>query len=123
MPSPVSAAAEKALAKDADWIAPLLWRPEFRNVLAGALRNKVITAEGAAAVMEQAESSFLGREYLVSSRAVLRLVAASPCSAYDCEFVALAQEQRIRLLTADRQILRAFPNLAISLEKFVSSRS
>lgn len=76
MASPASAAAEKALAKDADWIAPLLWRSEFRNVLAGALRNKVITVEGAAAVMEQAEASFLGREYLVSSRDVLRLVAA-----------------------------------------------
>ena len=123
MASPASAAVEKALAKDADWIAPLLWRSEFRNVLAGALRNKVITLEGAAAVMEQAEASFLGREYLVSSRAVLRLVGASQCSAYDCEFVALAQEQGIPLLTADRQILRAFPKLTISLDKFVTSRT
>jgi predicted nucleic acid-binding protein len=123
MASPASAAAEKALAKDAHWIAPLLWRSEFRNVLAGALRNKVITTENAAAVMEQAEASFLGREYLVSSRTILHLVRASQCSAYDCEFVALAQEQGISLLTADRQILRAFPKLTISLDKFVAGRS
>jgi predicted nucleic acid-binding protein len=122
IPSPHSADVDRLVAKDSDWIVPLLWRSEFRNVLAGALRNKVITVEGATAVMEQAEASFLGREYLVSSRDVLRLVAASQCSAYDCEFVALAQEQGIPLLTADRQILRAFPKLAISLDKFVASR-
>jgi predicted nucleic acid-binding protein len=37
--------------------------------------------------------------------------------------VALAQEQGVPLLTADRQILRAFPKLAISLDKFVASRT
>jgi predicted nucleic acid-binding protein len=39
--------------------------------------------------------------------------------AYDCELVTLAEEQRMPLITADRQILRDFPNLAISLEEFV----
>jgi len=47
------------------------------------------------------------------------LVARSNCTAYDCEFVALADAERVQLVTADRQILREFPEVAISLHKFV----
>ena len=118
--SPNSRAAEKALAKDPDWIAPLLWRSEFRNVLAGALRRKLITLDGANAIAAKAESHFANHEFAVSSRAVLNLIAASACSAYDCEFVALAEDQRVPLITVDRRILRHFPRIAISLQQFVA---
>jgi predicted nucleic acid-binding protein len=117
--SPYSSVAEKAWKKDPDWIAPFLWRSEFRNVVANALRHKLIAADAAAEIIERAEGEFAGREFLVSSRAVMRLVTKSRCSAYDCEFAALAEEQDVWLLTADRQILRDFPKLAISLDKFV----
>jgi predicted nucleic acid-binding protein len=43
----------------------------------------------------------------------------SNCSTYDCEFVALAQANGARLLTVNRRILREFPEVAISLKKFV----
>ena len=55
----------------------------------------------------------------MSSDAVLQLVARSNCIAYDCEFVALAHAQGVHLITADREILREFPEVAISLEEFV----
>ncbi|MGE5214986.1 MAG: VapC toxin family PIN domain ribonuclease, partial [Nitrospirota bacterium] len=60
-----------------------------------------------------------GSEFAVSSDAVLQLVARSNCTAYDCEFIALAQAEKVQLITADRQILREFPEVAMSLEKFV----
>ncbi|WP_286191092.1 hypothetical protein [Synechococcus sp. FACHB-909] len=41
---------------------------------------------------------------------------ASDCSAYDCEFVAAALALQTRLITSDRQLLRAFPTLASPLE-------
>lgn len=119
MPSSPSAAVEKALAKDPDWIAPLLWRSEFRNALAGALRHHVLTLDAALAAIDNAERHFAGREFLVSSRAVLDLVARSSCSAYDCEFVALARQQRVPLITQDRQILRDFSDTAVALENFL----
>ena len=53
------------------------------------------------------------------SPAVLRLAAESPCSAYDCEFVALAAELRARLVTFDREILEAFPRVAVSPQRFL----
>ncbi|PYK36723.1 MAG: VapC toxin family PIN domain ribonuclease [Verrucomicrobia bacterium] len=119
IPSSHSPYVDKVLAKDPDWIAPLLWRSEFRNALAGAIRQNLITLAVANDIVDKAEWHFVNREFAVSSRAVLDLVANSVCSAYDCEFVALAEEQRIPLITMDRQILRDFPEIAISLEKFV----
>ncbi len=63
----------------------------------------------------------LGREYNVTSPQVLDLVAASTCSAYDCEFVALALDLGVPLVTVDQQVLRQFPTTAESLDDFVSS--
>jgi predicted nucleic acid-binding protein len=119
MPSSHSADVDKALAKDSDWIAPLLWRSEFRNAVAGAVRQNLITLEVANDIIDKAEWHFVDREFAVSSRAVLNLGANSGCSAYDCEFVALAEEQRLLLLTVDRQILHDFPDIAVSLEQFI----
>jgi predicted nucleic acid-binding protein len=118
MASPIAGAASKAWQRDPEWIAPLLWRSEFRNALAGALRQRVITLDAALEIAALAEAQMEGHEFLVTSAAVLSLVARCPCSAYDCEFVALAQQQKVPLLTVDRQLLRAFPATTISLEKF-----
>ncbi len=117
--SPHSDAADKAWLKDPEWIAPLIWRSEFRNALAGALRKQIVTVEAAIEIISKAEMQFAGREFLVSSSAVMQGVVNSQCSAYDCEFVALAKEQGLVLVTADREILREFPRAAISLEQFI----
>ena len=57
----------------------------------------------------------IGHEESVESEAVLRLAASSGCSAYDCEFVAAAQQLDAPLVTADRDLLKAFPALTRSL--------
>jgi predicted nucleic acid-binding protein len=69
--------------------------------------------------MEQAERWMEGREYTVRSTAVLRLSEQSRCSAYDCEFVAVAQDLGVPLITQDQQILRDFPSDAMLPETFV----
>ncbi len=37
------------------------------------------------------------------------------CSAYDCEFVALAIKLNTHLVTMDKKLLRAFPKCALAL--------
>jgi predicted nucleic acid-binding protein len=110
--------AENALRQDQEWATPFLWRSEFRNVLAGYIRRKLMPFDIAVQIMEQAEGLLKRLEYSVSSFKVLELVAHSQCSAYDCEFVALAQDLNVPLITTDNQILNSFPHLTVSLKSF-----
>lgn len=109
---------EKLYEKESHWVAPVLWRSEFRNVLALYIRKKIISLENSFEMMEQAERLMDGNEYTVSSQEVLKLVKSSSCSAYDCEFVCLAKELSIPLITEDKKILNNFPNETISLLNF-----
>jgi predicted nucleic acid-binding protein len=111
---------EAVLQQDALWAAPLLWRSEFRNVLIGLVRTDALQLEKALAIIDEAERWLTGHEYSVVSRQVLELASRSGCSAYDCEFVALAQDLEVRLVTSDRQILKAFPTIAISPSAFTA---
>lgn len=45
-------------------------------------------------------------------------VAASPCSAYDCEFVALAADLTVPLVTTDKKLVKSFPDIAIHIDHF-----
>jgi predicted nucleic acid-binding protein len=110
--------AEAAVARDPIWAAPLLWRSEFRNTLVGMVRQGAFRTDEAVRVTREVERWMRGREYSISSDQVLQLAAQSGCSAYDCEFVALAQELGIPLVTADRQVLTAFPDTAVALARF-----
>lgn len=56
-----------------------------------------------------------GHDYEVPAFRVLQLVDRSVCSAYDCEFVGLAQALDLPLIISDAQILRSFPDTAVPL--------
>ena len=115
LPGEYTAAAEALLEQDSDWAAPILWRSEFRNILAGYLRRKAITFEQANSLQREAESLLEGAEFEVESLAVLELVRDSDCCAYDSEFIALAMKLDTTLITMDKKLLRAFPKRAIAL--------
>ncbi|MCS7011944.1 MAG: type II toxin-antitoxin system VapC family toxin [Anaerolineales bacterium] len=106
------------LERDPDWAAPLLWRSEFCNVLAGFLRKGILSQEQAQQILNEAQRTMHGREFMVSAQRVLDLTAASNCSAYDCEFIALAQDLGVKVVTTNRQILNNFPTVALGLDAF-----
>jgi predicted nucleic acid-binding protein len=111
---------EAVLQRDALWAVPLLWRSEFRSGLIGLVRAHALQLDDALAMIDEAERWLTGREYSVLSRQVLTLASRSGCSAYDCEFVALAQDLEVPLVTTDRQILKAFPTIAVSPSAFTA---
>ena len=113
--------AQSVLRKDSEWHAPTLWRSEFRSALAGYLRAEAMTYEEILEAMDKTETFMAGKEHHVDSTDVLRLVSQSTCSAYDCEFIALANHLDVPLITSDSQLLRNFPDRALAPDRFLTA--
>ena len=107
--SPYTALAEQLLLKESDWIVPRLWKEECRVRRHRSFRTSLLTLDQALQIQSEMEDFLGDREYEVASLDVLRLANSSACSAYDCEFVALAKSFEIKMVTLDRKLARAFP--------------
>ncbi len=112
--------AERVLARDSDWGAPLLLHSEFRNVLARRVRAGDSPIEAAFGAAQTAEALLEEREFQPHGEHVLRLAVASGCTAYDCEFVAAARDLGVPLVTFDREVVRAFPGTAVHAADFLA---
>ena len=121
VPGPHTASAQATLRRDPLWAAPAFWRSELRNVLVQYMRLRQMPLTTAIEIQGLAEAIFTGREYPVDSPQVLQTTATSGCSAYDCEFVSLARSLGVPLITNDHQVLRAFPDIAVSPSNFVGA--
>lgn len=119
IPGDRTALSERLLRHDPAWAAPLLWRSELSSVLGGWMRRGRLDLATACRIAEAAGAQLRSHEFAVASDRVLRLVARSPRSAYDCEFAALADELGVPLVTGDRQLLQAFPGLAVAPERLL----
>lgn len=106
--------------KDPVWVAPFLWRSEFRNTLLLYLRKELLTLPQILRLVQTAEDKMRDHEFHIMADEVFKVANASSCSADDCEFVALAQELVVPLVTADKQILRDFPETAVSPQQFIT---
>lgn len=104
------------LKSDPEWIVPFLWKSEFRNVLSLYFRQGHLSLGEVQSIMNTAEDFLSGNAYEVNSFEVFELVSNSKCSAYDCEFVALAKRLGLDFYTSDKKILKEFPTIAINLK-------
>lgn len=106
--------------RDADWTAPHLWRSEFRNVLYQHMRHRGLPLDDALRIARQVEADMAEGTYEVATPDVLRLVDETGHSAYDCEYVALAQRLGVVLVTGDKRLPELFPDTAVLLEDFAA---
>ena len=108
------------LQMDDDWRAPVLWRSEVCNVLTTLERNGVITADEATTALKYAELTMRDRAYDVVASEVLQTAMDNGCAAYDAEFVVLARDLGVKLVTNDGPLRKRFPKIAVSPETHVS---
>ncbi len=114
-------AAKQLVQKDPDWSAPILWRSEFRNVITTYVRNKYFNLSQALFIINKAEELMLNGEYQIKSKDVIILSSESGFSAYDCEYVALAKDTDLNLITTDKKLIKAFPQIAYNLKEIVKN--
>ena len=110
---------EQVEQRDPVWIVPVLWRYEFQNILATAIKTMQITAEEAFAVWERVAAILMKNESEPSPEEVIRLVAQHGITAYDAQFIALAIEMGIYCVTEDTELQEKFPEVAISMDHFL----
>ena len=111
---------EKLLEAKPEWAAPALWRSEFRNILTLHIRQSLIEFDTACKMQSEAEELIGENEFDIDSVSVLSLSSESGCSAYDCEFVSLAKAIDSKLITADKKLLKSFPDIALTARDFIS---
>ncbi len=120
IPGEKTALADRLRQRDSHWCVPPLWRSEFRNVVVGQIRRGAMDLAVAVQLVALTEAMLRETEFAVESRLVLQRAVESGCTAYDCEYVVLAQELAVPLVTSDRQLLAAFPTVAVALEDYVT---
>jgi predicted nucleic acid-binding protein len=98
--------------RDPDWVAPLLWRSELINVLVTYRRLGKLESGLCLQLMAQAEHIMEGRSYTVESETILEVAARTGCSGYDSEFVALAEQLDVPLITYDKKVLQRCHSVA-----------
>lgn len=108
--------------KDPEWHAPVLWRSELRNVLTAYLRRGMLTRAQIVGILSAADQTLAESEHIITDDLVLDVVASSTLTAYDAEFVALAAALSVPLVTADKEVLKASPDRALTMEAFLKSQ-
>ena len=119
LPGPKADLADAVLLKDSHWWVPPLWRSEFRGILFAHMRTQGMDVATADAHWAEALDHLRSTQKEPDPASVLAKAFESNLSAYDAEFVVLAEELGVRLVTSDQQVIKAFPKLAISPENFV----
>ena len=110
--SEFTASAKAVFDKDSHWVAPVLWRWGFRNVICVYLKRKLITIESAKTAMKVAEAIMTAGEKDDGDR-VLEAAIALDLSAYDAEYYVTAKHYAVPLVTHDKKLLKT--NLAVDL--------
>ncbi|MCH2155394.1 MAG: type II toxin-antitoxin system VapC family toxin [Opitutales bacterium] len=97
---------------ESDWIAPRLWLDEFLSVLSNSERQGVVSSEVADQTLNLACEMMEGQSYNLPAQRVLSTSRRTGCSAYDSQYVCLAEDLGLKLYTFDKKILTVCPNLA-----------
>ena len=119
--SVLTSKAEQVEKKDPVWIVPVLWRYEFQNILATAIKAKQITPDYALEVWQRVAGILVDNQSEPPPAKVIDLVAQYGITAYDGQFIALAMEMGILCVTEDGELQSKFPRVAVSMDDFLKT--
>jgi predicted nucleic acid-binding protein len=106
-------------AKDADWRTTELCRHETLNVLATYQRRGILTLEQCQELLNHANRFITHAQCEVNFAAALEIAAKHGISGYDAQYVALAASLSVPLISEDRKLQQAMPDVVISMQQFI----
>ncbi len=109
--------AEKLRVMDPRWAVPSLWTYEFENILASYLRRDEWDVARAMVTLGNA-ASLLSVVRDPSPKTMFGLVGEYKITAYDAQYVALAMELKVPLVTEDKELVRKFQGVVYSMEGY-----
>jgi predicted nucleic acid-binding protein len=111
----------KALAKaDAAWITSPLWRFELTSALTTLLAARAMDLDAARDALLRADELMTPNERGVEQMAVIETARRLGISAYDAQYIALAERKSVKCVTADQKLLRKSSHVAISLDAAIA---
>lgn len=113
-----TAPARALMRRDADWRLPALWRHEYLNVLATYSRQGGAGIEEVRNLWRLALELLAPREQPADAESSLALAIEHKISAYDAQYVSLAQRLGAVFVTEDRRLLRSFPSFTRTMQTF-----
>ena len=119
-----SAVADAVFGLEQRWHAPWLCLSELRNAGLMYVKRELTTAAHLVRVVEHWRLLVPAkRRHHPDDSLVVQRAWESGCTAYDCEYVVTAEVLGLPLLTWDKQVLKAFPDIAQPPEAYVASRA
>ena len=109
--------------RDPDWAVPTLWQYEFHNAMAKTMQAGLLSLDAALAAARHAAEALRPNTAELPFALVLPLCARHRITAYDAAYITLAQHLGCSLVTEDAELLRKFPDLALSMEAFLAEGS
>ncbi len=117
-----TALAREVHARDPDWIAPALWRSEFLNILALQLHHRGFGLPAALDLWTTATRLLADGERAVDMPLALQVAATKRISAYDAQYLALAEKSAVICVSEDRELSRKFPGRTKTMTAFLKSK-
>lgn len=108
------------LDRDGDWVVPGLWRHEMLNIAANYAKFTQSGTARIVAAWENADAQFADRIRPVDLGSALSMSIKHGISADDAQYVALAQELNVWLVTQDKKLRAAMPARTLSLRDAIA---
>ena len=113
-----TSSARNLLRREPDWRLPALWRHEYLNVLATFARNGGATTAEVLSLWRRGVEWLGPLEQGVNMESALVLAAGNRISAYDAQYIVLAQQLQTLCVTEDQRLLKTFPALTRTMRAF-----
>ena len=114
-----TARARELRGREPEWRVPSLWRHEYLNVLATFAREGGASVADVAVLWKSSMDVVGDMEHAVDMEAALELAVRTKISAYDAQYITLAQQLRTVCVTEDKKLRAKFPRLARTMAEFL----